>query len=111
MSDTLTPGRVDIVIFANGGWEFIGRINADPDIPENEYLPEVLDFVGKHQNLSAPEKFTGYYQIKGDKLIMNWRDYAGEIERMMPEAEIIDPAMFIAPEMPPFMDAEVINNA
>lgn len=77
--DTLTPGRIDIVIFANGGYERIGYIAADPEIPETEWLPDVVKFVNMNQNLSEPKKFTGYYSIKDGQLKMSWREYAGEI--------------------------------
>lgn len=57
----MKKGRIDIVIFPNGGWEYIGREESDPPIPLDDLLPFVLDFVGKHQGLETPQKFTAYY--------------------------------------------------
>lgn len=79
--DTLTQGRVDIVIFPNGGWEFIGSIPANPEIPEEVYLPEVQKFVGQNQELPTPTKFTGYYGIAGDIFKMSWGEWKGAIPR------------------------------
>lgn len=81
MQNTLVPGRVDIVIFANGGWEKIGQIASDPEIPFDDILPEILQFVSTKQNLPAPQKFTGYYSIKDDKISIHWANYAGKIAR------------------------------
>lgn len=79
--DTLTQGRVDIVIFPNGGWEYIGRVPANPEIPEADYQPEVEKFVAQNQGLKNPTNFTGYYGVDGDILKMSWGTYAGEIPR------------------------------
>ena len=102
MENTLVPGRVDIVIFANGGWEKIGQIASDPDIPFDDFLPEILQFVGTKQNLPAPEKFTGYYSAKDGDISIHWANYAGEIARTeepVPTREDIEMRIAEAREM------------
>lgn len=96
--DTLTEGRVDIVIFPNGGWEFIGSVSANPEIPEEVYLPEVQKFVAQNQDLPAPTKFTGYYGVKADTLKMSWGVWQGEIPREEVETMELTPEMVAAME-------------
>lgn len=84
MEDTKIDGRLDIVIFTNGGWEFIGKIPADPEIPEDVYMPEVRNFVAANQELPEPKKFTSFYRIKDDRIIMKWGDWQGEIQSIEP---------------------------
>ena len=79
--DTLAPGRVDIIIFPNGGKEVIGRQPSYPSIPESAYLSEVQKFVSSKQGLEHPEKFTGYYTVKDGVVSMTWTPYAGEIQQ------------------------------
>ena len=79
--DTLTPGRVDIVIFPSGNRSIIGRQSSYPYTPESAYLGEVQKFVSSKQGLEHPEKFTGYYTIKDGVVSMTWAPYAGEIEQ------------------------------
>lgn len=90
MDNTLVPGRVDIVVFANGGWEKIGHMESDPAIPPDDVLPSIIEFVATKQNLAAPEKFTGYYSVKNDKILIHWANYAGEIPVEMPVIEVPD---------------------
>lgn len=90
MDNTLVPGRIDIVVFANGGWEKIGQIASDPVIAPDDVLPGILEFVATKQNLAAPEKFTGYYSVKNDKISIHWANYAGEIPVEMPTIEAPD---------------------
>ena len=78
-SDTLAPGRIDLIIFANGGKEFIGRQDSYPVTPESAYISEVQKFVATKQGLEKPEKFTGFYTVKDDIVTMTWTPYAGEI--------------------------------
>lgn len=79
--DTIKDGRFDIVIFPNGGWECIGKMPSTPETPEDMYWQKVLDFVGQHQGLEAPQKYTGFYSVKGETLKMSWAPYAGEMPR------------------------------
>ena len=79
MEDTLSAGRIDIIIFPNGGKEIIGRMPAYPPVPEMLYMPEVRKFVADHQSLPKPTRFTGYYTVKDGALSMTWSNYAGEI--------------------------------
>lgn len=89
--DTKTDGRLDVVIFPNGGREFLGRQPSYPETAESLYLPEVEKFVALHQGLETPEKYTGYYTVKGDVLTINWGEYAGEI--VVEQQEIVMPDM------------------
>lgn len=79
MPDTIKQGRVDIVIFPNGGWEYIGRIEPEPLMPPDDILPQVLEFVAQHQNLPLPQKFTAYYGQKGRSINISFGDWEGEI--------------------------------
>lgn len=79
MEDTLSAGRIDIIIFPNGGKEVIGRMPAYPPVPETLYMSEVRKFVADHQSLPKPTRFTGYYTVKDGALSMTWSNYSGEI--------------------------------
>ena len=79
MEDTLSAGRIDIIIFPNGGKEVIGRMPAYPPVPETLYMSEVRKFVADHQSLPKPTRFTGYYTVKDGALSMTWSNWAGEI--------------------------------
>lgn len=81
LTDTESAGRIDIIIFPNGGKEVIGRQAAYPSVPESAYLPEIQRFVAAHQGLSEPTKYTGRYSVKDGELSMVWMDWAGEIVR------------------------------
>lgn len=81
MKDTLSTGRIDIIIFPNGGKEVIGRMPAYPPVEETLYMSEVQKFVANHQNLPKPTKYTGYYAVKDEVLSMAWANWAGEIVR------------------------------
>ena len=87
LQDTETPGRINIIIFPNGGKEVIGRIASYPPTPESAYLDKVRSFVGQHQGLSKPTKYTGRYNVKDGVLSMLWTDWAGEIPRPAEELE------------------------
>lgn len=105
MDNTLVPGRVDIVIFANGGWEKIGWQQSDPEIQPDDILPDILQFVETKQNLPAPEKFTGYFSAKNRSMTVNWMPYAGETEQMRKAREMAftpvpDPQQIIDIEAP-----------
>ena len=89
--DTLAPGRVDILIFPNGGKEVIGRQPSYPALSEAAYLPEVQTFVASKQGLEKPEKATGYYTCKGDVVSMTWTPYAGPISKEEQEALELEP--------------------
>ena len=78
-ADTLSPGRIDLIIFPSGGKEVIGRQNSYPELPEEAYLSEVLDFVSTKQGLEKPEKITGYYTCKDGVVSMQWTPYAEPI--------------------------------
>lgn len=77
--DTVTDGRLDIVIFPNGGYEYIGKLAASPEVNEEYYLPFIARFVEDHQGLEVPTKYTATYRVKNDNLEISWGDYAGEI--------------------------------
>lgn len=79
--DTIQDGRLDIVIFENGGREFIGKTPSNPEIPESAYLPKVESFVAQNQNLPEPKKFTGMYRMKNDILEITWGDWMGELSK------------------------------
>lgn len=87
-SDTLSPGRVDIVIFPSGGKEILGRQSSYPSTPESAYLGEVQKFVASKQGIEKPEKFTGYYTVKDDVVSMSWTSYAGELPQKADEGEV-----------------------
>ena len=88
MHTTTTTGRIDIVIFPNGGREVIGRIPSEPPTKESIYMPHVKEFVEMNQGLEKPKKFTGYYDVTNGNCTFTWGDYAGEIER--PEEKEVD---------------------
>lgn len=79
MADTTTPGRIDIVIFTNGGREVIGRTASDPKVKESIYMPLVAEFVSNNVPVDKPAKYTGYYSVTNDECSMSWGDYEGEI--------------------------------
>lgn len=106
MDNTLVPGRIDIVIFANGGWEKIGFQQSDPEIQPDDVLPDVLQFVATKQNLPAPEKFTGYFSVKNRSVGMSWAPYAGETEQMRKAREMTFTDM---PDLPQTIDVEAPN--
>lgn len=92
--NTVTDGRLDIIIFPNGGKEYLGKLPSTPEIDEQLYLPAVSQFVAQNQNLEEPTKFTGMYRVKDDRLEITWGPYAGEIPHygeqeleISPEAE------------------------
>jgi hypothetical protein len=78
-SDTLAPGRIDLIIFPSGGKEVLGRQPSYPELPEEAYLSEVQKFVATKQGLEKPEKYTGYYTCKDNAVSMTWTSYAGPI--------------------------------
>lgn len=84
--DTIAPGRVDIIIFPNGGKEVIGRQPSYPPLPEIAYLNKIRDFVATKQGLEKPEKFTGFYSSKENAVSMTWTAWAGEI----PQEETVE---------------------
>ena len=84
MPATTVPGRYDIVMFPNGGWECIGRQAAIPPIPASEYRPRVDEYVAQH-SVEKPTKMTMYYRMEGDACTASWMPYAGEIQS--PEEE------------------------
>lgn len=86
--DTLAPGRIDLVIFSNGGKEVIGRQPSYPALPESAYISEVNRFVATKQGLGKPEKFTGYYTVKDNEVTMTWTPYAGELQQKVEEGEV-----------------------
>ena len=78
---TEAPGRIDIVIFPNGGKEVFGREPATPPVEESRYWPEVNDFVRRTaaKQLQEPEKYTGIYSVsENDILSMSWYPYIEE---------------------------------
>ena len=79
MENTITPGRIDIIIFPNGGKEIIGRINSEPKINEFYYLNEIKFFVENNKPEKEPIKYTCYYKFVNNKLQTSWTTYAGEI--------------------------------
>lgn len=107
--DTTTDGRLDIVIFPNGGKEFLAKLPSSPEIDEQLYLPAVSNFVGQNQNLEEPTKFTGMYRVRNDRLEITWGPYAGEIPHygeveveMSPEMEaMMATAGIVPPVLPP----------
>ena len=83
--DTLAPGRIDLVIFSNGGKEVIGRLPSYPALPEMAYSKFIQEFVSTKQNLEKPEKFTGFYSCKDNQVSMTWTTWAGEIKQEITE--------------------------
>ena len=81
MTDTTTPGRIDIIIFTNGGKEVLGRIASEPKLAESDYLPTVKEFVANNVPTDVPVKYTGYYSVTDGELSFEWGEYAGEIVR------------------------------
>lgn len=77
--NTITDGRLDIIIFPNGGKEYLGKLPSSPEVDEQLYLPAVAEFVAQNQDLEEPTKFTGMYRVKDDRLEITWGPYAGEI--------------------------------
>ena len=66
-------GRIDIVVFPNGGREIIGRIDSDPVVSVNDLIP-VVNKQAAAQKLTAPKKFTGIYDPANINAI-TWSDY------------------------------------
>lgn len=103
--NTVTDGRLDIVIFENGGKEFLAKLPSSPEIDEQLYLPLVTQFVAQNQDLKEPTKFTGTYRMKDDELEITWGPYAGEIphygEIEVEESPEIDAMMAERGIMPP----------
>ena len=82
MEDTTSAGRIDIIIFPNGGKEVLGRIASDPKLSESVYLPTVKEFVAANvPEGKTPVKYTGYYSVTDGELSFTWGDYEGEIVR------------------------------
>lgn len=88
--DTVTDGRLDIVIFPNGGKEYLAKLPSSPAVDEQMYLDEVARFVAA-QNLEEPTKFTGTYRVVNDKLQMTWGPYAGEPPKVASEEAPVEP--------------------
>lgn len=85
---TLTQGRIDIVIFPNGGWERLGYVPANPEIPEEVWYNNILEFVANNQNLPKPQKFTGYYgmsKTRSNAVEMSWGEYQGDMPDLTPQ--------------------------
>lgn len=73
---TEMPGRIDIIIFPNGGKEVIGRSPSYPPAKESFYISLVNEFVAsKVGTVEKPEKYSGYYTIKDDVASMQWTPY------------------------------------
>lgn len=110
MQETIVDGRLDIVVFPNGGWEFIGKVMSDPPVPEDIYLPEVNRHVAANQNLPAPHKFTGVFRVRDDAFTIFWGDWKGEIPNYAPETvpdfSALQDGMFEM-MMPPVREAAV----
>lgn len=96
MEDTLKDGRIDIVIFANGGREVIGREDAEPPVSDADLLPEVAKFVAEHQDLPAPEKFTAIYRVENGKLKLFWGEYKGLLPYQLEEQDDVAMVMSMA---------------
>ena len=78
---TEMPGRIDIVIFPNGGREVIGRSPAYPPVKEAIYIGLVNEFVtNKIGTLENPENWSGYYTVKDDVVSMRWTPYIESVE-------------------------------
>ena len=76
MADTVSPGRFDIVVFENRGWECIGRQDSYPLTPEEAYRTEIEKYV---RSLAVPEgRHTMRYEVKGGDLVAVWTPYAGK---------------------------------
>lgn len=77
--DTIQDGRIDVMIYPNGGREVMGRIESNPELPEQVYMPQVEVFVSQNQGLPKSKMFTGIYSMKDDVLTINWSDWLGKI--------------------------------
>ena len=77
--NTVTDGRLDIVIFPNGGKEYLAKLPSSPEVPEDMYLQQVADFVAQNQNIKEPTRFTGTYRVIDDVLQITWGNWAGII--------------------------------
>lgn len=57
----MSAGRIDIVVFPNGGREIIGRISSEPEVPMSELLSDINQYVSTLEGITTPRKYTGYY--------------------------------------------------
>ena len=90
LTDTTTDGRIDIVIFTNGGKEVLGRIASEPKLSESVYMPSVKEFVAANVPESEPVQYTGYYSVKDGVLSFTWGEYEGEIVKEETDEEGVD---------------------
>lgn len=74
-------GRYDIVVFPNGGWECIARVNSVPEVSLLE-LCEQAKVYAESKHVDKPTKFTGEYE-PDEPLAIIWREWQGPI----PEGE------------------------
>lgn len=89
VENTITNGRLDIVVFGNGGYEFLARVTSEPEVAEDIYLPKVKDFVASLR-LDAPQKFTGIYHVTEGQFNISWGDWQGEIPNYASPVEPVD---------------------
>lgn len=72
-------GRYDIVAFGNGGWECIGRINSEPDVPVQILHDHAQLFVEGLEADNRPVKYTGVYDPDSEPFVVEWGEWQGEI--------------------------------
>lgn len=67
-------GRIDIVVFPNGGREVFGQIKSEPPVSAAVLAAEVAAYAGGLPPADAPRKFTGYYDA-ADASDIAWSVY------------------------------------
>lgn len=72
-------GRYDIVVFGNGGWECIGRINSEPEVSVQELHDKAQQFVDGLDATGVPVKYTGTYNPDDNPVIISWDEWQGEM--------------------------------
>lgn len=72
-------GRYDIVVFGNGGWECIGRINSEPEVPVQTLHDLAGQFVEGLEADGKPVKYTGIYEPGSEPLVIEWGEWQGDI--------------------------------
>ena len=68
-------GRIDIVIFPNGGREIFARTASNEEVPTKKLIDEVNDFVTSYTPPSTPKKFTCIWSYNGTELVVAWSEY------------------------------------
>lgn len=86
MENTTTSGRIDIVVFVNGGYEFLARVASKPEVPEDVWLPRVEDFVSR-LILDEPQKYSLTYEVVDGQFYMHHGEWLGEIPGYAPTPE------------------------